>query len=484
MATGLLSSARTYFHQAKIHAMERGLSEALGLLTRSSEENYSRIARVFTAFASNETQKKVAEYMETYLAPGQPGAVFLHHLADIHPNFRRKFISRFITSIVFHDNNHSQRLKDGREIPIPAAMVISPTMRCNLRCVGCYAGNYTQRDDLSQEEMEKILGEARELGIRYFIVVGGEPTVYKPLWDMFEKFNDCAFQFYTNGHLLTDDKIARLVELGNAVPALSIEGFKENTDARRGDGAFERILKTMDRLREARVFFAFSATATRFNVDDIVSDEFIDLMVEKGARYGWYFAYCPVGRNPDMNYMPTPEQRNKLRLGINRIRKTKPVLVADFWNDGPLSEGCLASGRRYLHINNKGDVEPCVFVHFAVDNLKKTPLKEALASDFFAAFRGSQPYGKNLLRPCPIIDRPELLRNAVAHYGAYATHEGAEVTITDLAEPLNQYASGLREVYKKVWQEEYGWAGLLYGDTYKLDDAADDGNFAGCPLCR
>ena len=182
--------------------------------------------------------------------------------------------------------------------------------------------------------------------------------------------------------------------------------------------------------------------------------------------------------------MPTPEQRNHLRVGVNRIRATKPILVADFWNDGPLSEGCLAGGRRYLHINNKGDVEPCIFIHYATHNLRQVPLREALASEFFSAFRQSQPYGKVLLRPCPIIDRPHMLRNAVARFGAYPTHEGADVTITGLAEHLDDYAENLRKVYKKVWKEEYGWMKLLYGDTYTLADNDEDIDIAGCPLCR
>ena len=42
----------------------------------------------------------------------------------------------------------------------------------------------------------------------------------------------------------------------------------------------------------------------------------------------------------------------------------------DFWNDGIYTKGCIPGGKRYFHINARGDAEPCAFVHFAVDNVK------------------------------------------------------------------------------------------------------------------
>ena len=83
------------------------------------------------------------------------------------------------------------------------------------------------------------------------------------------------------------------------------------------------------------------------------------------------------------------------------IRNTRPLLVADFWGDGTLTGGCLSGGRKYIHINNKGDVEPCIFAHFATDNIKDKPLIDCLCSDFFNDLRRMQPFGKNLLRALP-----------------------------------------------------------------------------------
>ncbi len=461
---GLLKRGKMLVDRTKHRVFEKALSEAIGILGHSSEHNYARIAQLFRSHAKDQTGRVVADWIENFLRPGGPGAQNLKRvLTSIDSNPRRNYLARFVTNIVLHDQA-IHVLPDGREVPSPACIVISPTMRCNLRCLGCYAGNYTQADDLPQDVLERVISEARELGTRFFIITGGEPLVYQPLFDVIKKFDDCAFQFYTSGHLINERVAKRIVELGNVVPAISIEGFKEDTDFRRGEGGFDRVMRAMDILREAKALFAFSVTVTRRNTDVVISDDFVDLMIEKGVGYGWYFTYVPIGRNPDLSLMPTPEQRDKLRQGINRIRDTKGLLIGDFWNDGALSEGCLSGGRRYLHINNRGDVEPCVFVHFAVDNIKEKPLKEALASDYFRAFRKAAPYGSNLLRPCPIIDHPQVLRKLVAKFGAKPTHEGAESIITELAGAMDEYSNGVKEIYDPIWHKEYQWAALLHNN--------------------
>ena len=142
-------------------------------------------------------------------------------------------------------------------------------------------------------------------------------------------------------------------------------------------------------------------------------------------------------------------------LKKNNFRKTKDIIVADFWNDGNLVNGCMAGGKNYLHINVNGDVEPCVFVHFAADNIKEKSLAEVITSPFFMAFRKRQPFNENHLRPCSIIDNPHVLRDIVAETGAYATHDGAETVVTDLAKQLDAYSCAYGKIADKVWNEEY-----------------------------
>jgi MoaA/NifB/PqqE/SkfB family radical SAM enzyme len=337
----------------------------------------------------------------------------------------------------------------------PNHLVISPTMKCNLKCYGCYAWEYSKKEDLPYDVCNRVIQEANDIGIYFFVITGGEPFVWDHFFDFLERHNDSFFQIYTNGTAINDSVAKKLAELGNAVPCISIEGFEKETEKRRGKGTWQKIMTAMDSLRENGVLFGYSVTATRENNDLVVSDELVDFFVEKGCFVGWYFNYIPIGREPNLDLMPTPEQRDYRRKRILEIRKTKNIIVADFWNDGNLVNGCMAGGKNYLHINVSGDVEPCVFVHFAADNIKEKSLAEVLTSPFFMGFRKRQPFNKNHLRPCSIIDNPQVLREIVAETGAYPTHPGAESVVTGLAKQLDDYACSYGRIADKVWNEEY-----------------------------
>jgi MoaA/NifB/PqqE/SkfB family radical SAM enzyme len=212
---------------------------------------------------------------------------------------------------------------------------------------------------------------------------------------------------------------------------LSIEGDEATTDARRGAGTYRKLLGTMELLRKHGVLFGYSSTVTRHNWQTLLSDEFVDPLVERGAAISWHFLYMPVGGAPDMSLMPTPEQRNEFRLGIQRLRNTKAMLPVDFWGDAPWVGGCIA-GKHYLHINNEGWVEPCIFTHFATDNIAETSLAAAFNSPYFREIRARQPFNHNLLMPCMLIDNPEQSREIMAACGACPTHAGAESLVTGL----------------------------------------------------
>jgi MoaA/NifB/PqqE/SkfB family radical SAM enzyme len=328
-------------------------------------------------------------------------------------------------------------------------------MRCNLHCSGCYAGSYSRSDDLPREVFDRLLCEAKEMGVFFVTILGGEPFLSQDVLDMFEKHEDVYFQVYTNGTLIDYEKARYLATLGNVFPSISVEGFEKETDERRGKGTFQRILHAMEALREAGVLFGFSATVTRQNNELVVSDEFIHFYVEQGCFLGWYFQYIPIGRAPSMELVPTPEQRIYRLRKIREARRRYPILLADFWNDGPLAGGCLAGGSSYLHITSRGDVEPCVFAHFAVDNIHEKSLAEVLQSDFFNAIKKRQPFSENLLRPCMIIDSPEILRELVSKYGARPTHPGAESIITELAEQIDENAKRYKELADAEWETFY-----------------------------
>jgi len=332
----------------------------------------------------------------------------------------------------------------------PYLVVISPTMKCNLNCYGCYAGSYA-KSDLDLATVTRVLEEAKQMGIYFVVISGGEPFFWEHIFELFETQSDIFFQVFTNGSLIDGAVAKRLSVLGNVLPCISVEGFEKETDARRGKGVFQKITAAMDALKDNGVLFGFSATATRQNNEFVVSDEFVDFYQHKGCSMGWYFNYVPVGRAPVMDFMPTPEQRLERRRRLLELRGARDIVLADFWNDGALTGGCIAGGRSYIHINSEGDVEPCVFTHFALHNVRRSSLKEVIDSDFFRAIRERVPYCENLLRPCLIIDHPALLRELVERYGARPTHPGAEAIFGELKDDLDSYAARYGRLADEEW---------------------------------
>ena len=192
---------------------------------------------------------------------------------------------------------------------------------------------------------------------------------------------------------------------------------------------------------------------TKHNYKLVMSDKFIDMLIEKGSYIVWYFLYMPVGRKPDPKLMPTPKQRAYMRKRRDYIRNNKPIFIIDFWNDAEYVGGCIA-GKEYFHINNRGDIEPCIFTHFAVDNIKGKSLKQIMDSRLFKQYRKDQPFNDNLLLPCAIIDNPDVLRKYVKKFKMKPTHPGAEKIVTDvmLMKKLDKYSKKVRKVYEPIWK--------------------------------
>lgn len=378
---------------------------------------------------------------------------FKHILPNLAEPVRRKFASCLLANLVL-SVSQAQSFRERHGVAPPDLLVISPSMRCNLKCAGCYSAEYEKHEGLEFELIDRILREAKEMGIYFIVLSGGEPFLRSDLFDIFAMHDDVFFQVYTNGTLIDDEKADRLTELGNVIPCISIEGFEDETDARRGKDTFRKVTAVMDRLRSRKALFGCSVTVTRHNFDFVTSETFVDFLVEKGAFLVWYFTYIPIGRNPTLDLMTTPQQRQAQRERIRELRSTKPIILADFWNDGSLTGGCISSGRVYLHINANGDVEPCVFAQFAVDNIREKPLAQVLDSPFFRELRARQPFHENPYRPCMIIDNPHILRDAVRNCGARPSYPDAIRLLTEFAGGLDAYAREYGRVADIAWERD------------------------------
>ena len=428
---------------------------------------------------TDETIIKISDKLNNFKAPA--GKIFFDHifvnlkrkLPYLSKNVKKGILDNFISNFLLLSGEKRKEFIEKNGFYPPLFYVISPTMHCNLKCYGCYSANYERKDMLSYEKINQIIEEGKSFGIFFYTFSGGEPFVRKDILDIIEKNSDCYFQIYTNGSLIDGKMAKKLADMGNVFPCISVEGFEDETDERRGKGHFKKVVSAMKNLKDNGMLFGFSATATRFNNNVIVSDEFIDFYVKQGCFLGWYFNYIPIGREPDMNLMPTPEQRNYRRKRVVEIRETKPIVVADFWNDGILSHGCLSGGRVYLHINANGGVEPCVFAQFAADNIFDKSMEDILNSMYFKSIRKEQMGIKNRLRPCMIIDHPDILRKVVAEGGAKATQEGGDSIISELKDKMDTYSQSYGKIADAAWEEEFDNGKFFYnydGEKIKLNE--------------
>lgn len=435
--------------QIEERTVQKAIENMASLAANGSDDTLMKVMTVLDKITTNSYWSGVIRSAREKFEEGHPGGQLARRfLRDIDPGVRNKLLRNLIVKEGLIAPNKRHRIAKNEGFYPPSLLVVSPTMRCNLNCYGCYAGDYTKDEDLPFEEFDRIITEGKELGIYFYVVSGGEPFVWGGLLDIFDKHNDCTFQVYTNGTLLDDATCEKLVKLGNVWPCISVEGLEKETDARRGKGTFKKITRAMESLNKRNGLFGFSLTVTRENADFVTSDEFIDEWVSRGCFLGWVFTYIPIGRKPDISLMPTPEQRRKVGLRVRHFRATRPIFIADFWNDGDHVDGCIAGAKKYFHINCHGDVEPCVFAHFSVDNIKGKKLRDIMDSPLFRKIRSKQPFNQDHRMPCMIIDNPEILREVVKESGAHPTHPGAESLLTTLAPALDEYSRNLRDTIR------------------------------------
>ena len=372
---------------------------------------------------------------------------------DLNPRVFERFLRNAVLDNFVADRRQKEYEAEHGAPPL-SNIVISVTERCNLACEGCWASEYDKRDDLPLELLHRIVREMKEMRANFITFTGGEPFMRKDIFDLMGAHQDCIFQIYTNGTLITEAVADRLQALGNAIPLLSINGFEEANDGIRGRGNFQTVVRAFDLLRDRGILFGVSLTATSRNIDSLLDPAFYDFLIDKGAKLGWLFQYMPVGRNPTLDLMLSPEQRKELGQFIYKLRNSRPFFIADFWNDGSLIGGCMAGGQQYIHITNRAEVEPCVFCHFSVDSIKDKSLHDVIRHPFFTDIRSRIPYDGNLLRPCMMVDRPEVFRAHVQKHAPRPTHAGAETLVTTLADGLDKRAEAVKAVLDPLWQNK------------------------------
>ncbi len=400
---------------------------------------------------------------------------------DIDHSVIKQMLISFGIDAGYYGTKAVRKNREKYKCNIPFNILFDPTSACNLNCKGCWAAEYGHKQNLSLEEMQSIVSQGKELGCHFYWLTGGEPLIKKKeVLEICRNNKDCIFLIFTNATLVDEEFCKAMNECGNITLALSIEGSEESNDWRRGEGAYATTVKAMDLLRKNKCIFGVSVCYTSKNLPVVTSDEFVDMIIGKGAKFMLNFNYMPVGHGADVNLIPTPEQRKELYMWNKKMRngKTgKPIFIMDFQNDGEYVGGCIAGGRNYFHINSAGDIEPCVFIHFSDSNIRTHTLLEALQNPLFMAYYHNQPFNDNHLRPCPMLENPERLREMIKETGAKSSDLERQETADELCSKCDEYAEKWKPVAEELWTT------LPHKDThtqYYRDTPEGKAHFGGC----
>ena len=361
-----------------------------------------------------------------------------------------------------------QRAAEEHGCNVPWTMLIDPTSACNLSCKGCWAADYGDKLNLSFSELDRVIEEAKSLGIHVFLFSGGEPLVRKrDIMLLCQRHDDCEFFAFTNATLIDEELADEFLRVKNFVPIISVEGFEEDTDARRGSGTFAAVMRAMELLRERGILFGASCCYTSANAEVIGSERYIDFLIEQGATFAWFFTYMPVGVNASPELIARADQREYMYRQIRSFRETKPIFTIDFWNDGDYIGGCVAGGRAYCHINANGDVEPCAFIHYSDSNIReKTLLELSLRLFSWRTRRGSLQ--REPLSPVPLLDNEGALAEMVERSGAHSTDWRARKTLE-----ASRGSARARQADGSRWPTNYGSNADVTRGKRRLSDGQD-----------
>ena len=432
-----------------------GLEQLFRYLHKDPEKNLVKVMDWADKFAGNEFVSQRKMIREAITDPAHPYYPFIRRLfTDVDPSVFDTLAVNFFVNSAMAGWPKQQEMRKKYNCNIPWTILLDPTSACNLHCTGCWAAEYGNKLNLTFDEIDNIIEQGKALGVYMYIYTGGEPLVRKKdIIRLCEKHDDCVFLCFTNATLIDEDFANEMLRVKKFVPSISLEGFEEATDGRRGNGVYQKVIDAIELLKRKKLVYGISACYTSANFDSITSEEFYDKLIDLGVYFIWYFHYMPVGNDASPALLPTPEQRTETYRRIRHFRATKPLFAMDFQNDAEFVGGCIAGGRRYLHINANGDIDPCVFVHYSDSNIREKTLLEALQSPMLMAYHDGQPFNDNMLRPCPMLENPEKLRAMVAASGAHSTDLQSPESADHLCSKCDQYAANWKPAAEKIWQK-------------------------------
>ncbi len=336
----------------------------------------------------------------------------------------KRLLWKFIWNMGFKGirsvQKYKKRMKRGEFFP--PFMYVSVINSCNLRCQGCWVDVAAKQERIDLDAMNKLINGAKQMGNVFFGIVGGEPFMHPELLEILEAHPDCYFQVFTNGQFITDEVAKKLRKLGNVTPLISVEGNEIISDQRRGKAdVFNKTMEGIHNCLNNKILTGVCTSLCQTNIDDLLTEKWVDRLIEMGVFYTWFHIYRPMGPDASPELCLSPEQQLKARKFVVEMRAKKPIAIIDAYFDGEGQALCPAATGISHHINPWGDIEPCPIVQFAKESIydeDKTLGETIVQSEFLSDFR---KLAQTSTRGCIVLERPDLLKELVVLHDAKDT---------------------------------------------------------------
>jgi MoaA/NifB/PqqE/SkfB family radical SAM enzyme len=360
-----------------------------------------------------------------------------------------KFLWNFGVKGMLSVEKFKRRIKRGDYFP--PFLYLSIINSCNLRCQGCWV-DVEEKDAIDLDTLNRTITDAKEHGNSFFGILGGEPFMHPQLLDLLAAHSDCYFQLFTNGQFITEKIAARLRELGNSTPLVSIEGREIVSDERRGrSGVFSKTMRGLENCVRARLLTGVATSVCQTNLDDLLTEQWLRELIRRGVHYVWYHTYRPVGPNPNFQLALRADQLVRVRRFIVEMRAKVPIAIIDAYYDDRGQALCpMATGVSH-HISPRGDIEPCPILQFGVENIRdERGLFETMRQSSF--LRDFRELSAKATRGCVVLERPDLVKELVLKHGARdTTARGTAMAELEAMTPrFSQWLPG-EEVPEKHW---------------------------------
>jgi MoaA/NifB/PqqE/SkfB family radical SAM enzyme len=353
----------------------------------------------------------------------------------------------------------------GRGDYFPPFLYLSILNTCNLRCQGCWV-DVEEKDSIDLDALNRTISDAKRHGNAFFGILGGEPFIYPQLLDLLDAHRDCYFQIFTNGQLITEKVARRLREIGNATPLISIEGREITSDERRGNkDVFTRTLRGLENCLREKLLTGVATSVCQSNIDELLTEAWLQELIDRGVHYVWYHTYRPVGPRPNFDLALRPDQLVRVRKFIVEMRAKMPIAMIDAYYDDRGQALCPMSTGISHHIGPTGGIEPCPIIQFAAETTSdpRGIYETMRASAFLKDFR---ELSARATRGCVVLERPDLVKELVVKHNARDTtaRGTAMAELESMTPRSSQWLPGeevperhwMYRIAKKYWFNDFG----------------------------